>query len=852
MISYRISFVWRAALCAFLAAFAVSASALEVIVDNHQDGCTSAGAWTISRSSCYGPDKYVHAPGTGADTMTWTAVLPAGWYRLDFRINSNTTCATDAHYMVKHRDGTDSRTISQLRGSSSWYPIGGAYYFNTTATVTLDDNFISGSSVVADAIRFQSIFSFVQMSDSHVGYSMGTSDATLVAKELKTLGKVTMAGYGFDAPPPSFAIHSGDFTEYGAEAWSQFQSIFSVLPFPLYYTLGNHDSTWNSCREKLRAVFGKPYYSFDRYDQGSRYHFAVINSSIIQSPRAAFSREELDWLAADLAALPPNTPVFLNFHHPIDGVSDPKPFDTDRLFETIRPYNPVIIFYGHGHSFNTSTFEGQRIVQGGSTYDAAAGKRGYNIVTIAHNRVHIARKIYGEPTAATGLLNSMTIPAAPAYPVITAASPAKNAILTSPLVTVTVSIASSTAVSAAEFELDGDGTWRAMTGSGTGPYTGQVNLSGSVHGRHWVRARFTMASGGPWHKMIPFWMWDALPRARWIADLGGSCLGAPALDGGRVYAGANGGSMRCLDAASGAEAWRVNLPGDVVSSPAVAGGRVVFGCSDGKVYCLDAANGATSWTKTCSGPVYSPPTIDGSTVYIGSNGTGASNSAYLYSLNLLTGAENWKYYAGYSIETKPFVAGGAVFFGAWDSYFYALNTSNGSLKWRYQRNSNRYYSPADSWPAASLSANRVFVADREYYMNAINIGTGIAAWTRASVSSQALTPDGSALLQRATGGTLDRTTFDNGVVWSASCSLDSAPVAPLCVNGRAAIPDQDGLVSVVNAATGAIQYQFQVARGYQLNPVSIDADGNIYAGTYEGFLVSAANTASQVESWNGY
>ena len=824
--------------------------ALEVIIDNDNPSCTVVGTWDVSTSNCYGLDKYTHAPGTGTEYVTWIATLEPGWYVVHFRMNSNTGYATDAHYSITHRDGTDNKTIIQQRGSSGWFVLGGAYYFDGTATVTLTDAFTSGTLVVADGMRFRSIFSFVQMSDSHVGYGQGTSDTTDIANELKTLGKVTMATYGFDAPPPSFAIHSGDFTEYGQESWNTLMNIFTGMPFNVYFVPGNHDSTWSSCREKIRSRHGAPYYTFDHYDQGTRFHFVCMNSPVIQSPRAGFSRDELDFLASDLASLAPNTVSFINIHHPINGASDPKPFDAYRLLETIKPYNVPIIFYGHGHSNNQTTFDNIRLVQGGSTYsDSTVGN--YNIITVMHDRVHVAKKVYADATAATGVLNNMLIPSSPSYPTITVTEPIKDSTHTSSTLNVTASISgASGTVTAVDFELNDDDLWRSMSGSGDGPYTGSVNLSGSVHGRHWIRVRFTMSSGGPWYKMVPFWHWDNYPQIKWIVDLGASSLSMPALYDDKVYVGMDGGKMRCVNMTDGSDGWTVTLPSDVISSPAVADGKVIFGCGNSKVYCLDAYTGTQLWEKTCSGPMYSSPTIDGSSVYIGSIGTGSSSTYYLYSLNITTGAENWKYSAAYAIETKPFVLSGTVFFGSWDSYFYALNTSNGSLKWRYQRNSNRYYSPGDSWPVASASANRVFVADREYYLNTINITTGIADLLRTSISSQALTPDGTGLIQRVTSGNLERTTFDNANVWSRACSLDSAPVSPICNGNRAVIVDQDGLVSVVNVNTSAIEYQFYVARGYQLHPVNIDSNGNVYASTYEGFLMCVTNNPVPAETNN--
>jgi len=835
----------------FLCVLTSFSHALEVIIDNSDPGCRADDGWTTATVNCYGPNKFMHSKGSGLDKVTWTTRLDPGWYRLDFRINSNSSYATDARYSIIHRDGTDNLTVNQQRTSSGWFILGGAYYIDGVTTVTLTDEFTDGNNVVADAIRFLSIFSFVHMSDSHVGYSRGTSNTTAVANELKTLGRMQMASYNFYAPPPAFAIHTGDFTEYGQEYWNTLMGIFTNMPFPIYFTSGNHDSTWSSCREKIRTRHGAPFYSFDYYDRGTRFHFVGLNTPVIQSPRAAIAREEMEWLTQDLAALEPNTPIFVFLHHPINGDSDPKPYDAYRLLETLRPYNAVMILYGHGHSFSQTTFDNIRIVQGGSTYNDTTNIGGYNIVTIAHNKLHVAKKICGEATAATGLINNMSIPAVPAYPVITVSSPAKDSVLESSSVNVSASIAPlSSTVTNVDVEFDGDDNWRAMAGTNYGPYSTSIGLTGLIHGRHWIRVRFTMSDGKIYYKTVPFWVWDDFLKPKWIVDLGASSLGMPAVADDKVYIGDNGGIFRCVNASSGAEVWKVNLPSDIVSSPAVADGRVIFGCGDSKAYCLDANTGAALWSKSCSGPVYAPPNISGTTVYIGSIGTTATN-AYLYSINAATGSENWKF-ASYSIETKPFVLGGTVFFGNWNSYFYAINTSNGTQKWRYQRNTSRYYSPADSWPVASASANRVFVADREYYLNAINITTGVADWTRSGVYSQALTPDGVDMLLRNSGGTLERTTFGNTAVWSRSASLDSAPVAPVCSGDNVAVVDQDGLASVLNVGSSSVQYQFQISQSYQLNPVNIDQNGRIYAATYEGYLMCVTNSNAGLENWDLY
>ena len=57
-------------------------------------------------------------------------------------------------------------------------------------------------------------------------------------------------------------------------------------------------------------------------------------------------------------------------------------------------------------------------------------------------------------------------------------------------------------------------------------------------------------------------------------------------------------SVRALDAASGRERWVFFAEGPVRLAPSVAKGRVFFGADDGSVYCLNTADGALLWKHT--------------------------------------------------------------------------------------------------------------------------------------------------------------------------------------------------------------------------------------------------------------
>ena len=60
---------------------------------------------------------------------------------------------------------------------------------------------------------------------------------------------------------------------------------------------------------------------------------------------------------------------------------------------------------------------------------------------------------------------------------------------------------------------------------------------------------------------------------------------------------------------------------------------------------------------------------------------GSSNSDKVTSLNLLNGAENWKFFTGGPVRFAPSVDNGKVYFGSDDGYVYCLDASTGTPSW---------------------------------------------------------------------------------------------------------------------------------------------------------------------------
>jgi len=125
-----------------------------VLVDNSDPNDTEAvGDWQTlpGTGDVEGFDYRTSDPGSGADTFTWKAGIPAsGSYQVFVRYAPGT--ATDARYTVEHNDGSTSRTVDQTQHAGEWVSLGTfAFTEGNTRNITLSDQ--ANGTVVADAVR---------------------------------------------------------------------------------------------------------------------------------------------------------------------------------------------------------------------------------------------------------------------------------------------------------------------------------------------------------------------------------------------------------------------------------------------------------------------------------------------------------------------------------------------------------------------------------------------------------------------------------------------------------------------------------------------------------------------------
>jgi outer membrane protein assembly factor BamB len=169
---------------------------------------------------------------------------------------------------------------------------------------------------------------------------------------------------------------------------------------------------------------------------------------------------------------------------------------------------------------------------------------------------------------------------------------------------------------------DGHLVWSAAAGAVV------AGTPAIAHGR-----LFVPTIGG---KLLAFALADGAPL--WTADLGGMIYSSPAPVGSDIVLAAGFPQHRVvrLDGATGAVVWQsaavIDQPGN--SSPAVAGGLVVVGSNGGHYFAFDAATGASRWDYQADGVVHlASPLIAGGRVYL----AGGDHSDQVHAVDAVTG-----------------------------------------------------------------------------------------------------------------------------------------------------------------------------------------------------------------------
>ncbi|MCC8425061.1 metallophosphoesterase [Mucilaginibacter sp. UR6-11] len=192
-------------------------------------------------------------------------------------------------------------------------------------------------------------FSFVQISDSHIGFNKPANT--------DVLGTLNAAIAKINVMPtaPSFVLHTGDLSHLAqAEEFDTLeQSLKAVKTEKIFYVPGEHDVTDNGklyLERYGKGTLGDGWYSFDSH--GVHFIGLVNVTNHVDGGLGYIGAEQLKWLENDLKPLSNSTPVVVFAHIPLWAIYPQWGWGTDdsaQALTLLKRFGSVSVLNGHIH-----------------------------------------------------------------------------------------------------------------------------------------------------------------------------------------------------------------------------------------------------------------------------------------------------------------------------------------------------------------------------------------------------------------------------------------------------------------------------------------------------------------------
>jgi predicted phosphodiesterase len=200
-------------------------------------------------------------------------------------------------------------------------------------------------------------FSFVQFSDTHVGFQgppapMGTRAFEQAVATVNAL-----------PVQPDLILFTGDLTHdsekegESAARMKRFQEIAAGLKVKnIRCVPGEHDAGLDG-GALYRSLFGPSHYAFDHRGV----HFVALDNVSMGKP--VVGPEQTEWLRKDLARFARNTPIVVFTHRPLFDLKPEWEWytgDGDEVMNVLAPFANVTVLYGHIHRLHAQEMKNAR------------------------------------------------------------------------------------------------------------------------------------------------------------------------------------------------------------------------------------------------------------------------------------------------------------------------------------------------------------------------------------------------------------------------------------------------------------------------------------------------------------
>jgi len=190
-------------------------------------------------------------------------------------------------------------------------------------------------------------FSFVQMSDTHWGFT----DAAVNPNSKVTLKKAVAAVNKLKRKP-DFVIFTGDLThntddpKERRKRMEEFKNIIKDLKVEsVKFIPGEHDASMDN-GEAFKEFFGKTHYTFDH----KGVHFIALDN--VSDPRGSLGVDQLQWLDEEMKKLDKDSQIIVLTHRPLFSLYPQWEWvtpDGAKAIDILMPFSNVTVFYGHIH-----------------------------------------------------------------------------------------------------------------------------------------------------------------------------------------------------------------------------------------------------------------------------------------------------------------------------------------------------------------------------------------------------------------------------------------------------------------------------------------------------------------------